>query len=183
MEVLGMNTKISAKNTIITPGISNRIFKKTEKMYRYLYPDTEISVHISKDNGKRKKVEITVPMKGTILRAESISDDNLFIAIDSALSKIERQIHKHKDKLGDRIRQESVMPNDYEFIEDVDLDEKKEIKRRKLYPVRPMSLEDAILQMELLGHSFYIYVDSDTNNTNVLYLRKDGSLGLLEPEN
>lgn len=178
-----MNTKITAKNMVITPGISNRIFKKTEKMYRYLRPDTEISVHISKDNGKRKKVEITVPMRGTILRAESTSDENLFIAIDSALSKIERQIHKHKDRLGDRIRQESVLPNDYEFIEDVDLDDKKEVKKYKNYPVRPISLEDAVLQMELLGHSFYVYVDLDTNNTNVLYLRKDGSLGLLEPEN
>lgn len=177
-----MNTKITSKNTVITPGITNRITKKTEKMYRYLKPGTEISVHISKDAGTRRKVEITVPVKGAILRAESVSDDNLFIAIDSSLAKIERQIHKHKDKLGERVRQESILPNDYEFIDDVD-DEAKEVKRVKTYPTRPMSLEDAVLQMEMLGHSFYVYVDIDTNNTNVLYLRKNGTLGLLEPKN
>lgn len=178
-----MNTKITSKNIVITPGITNRIIKKTEKMYRYLNPDSVINVHITREAGNSRKVEITVPVKGAILRAESISNDNLFIAIDSSLAKIERQIHKHKDKLGSRIKQESILANDFEFMDAFENDDEKEIKKRKTYPVRPMSLEDAIIQMEMLGHNFYVYVDMDTKKTNVIYSRKDGSLGILEPEN
>lgn len=177
-----MNTKITAKNTVITPGITNRIIKKTSKMYRYLNPETEISVHITKENDKYRKVEITVPVKGTILRAESSSDENLFIAIDSALSKIERQIHKHKDKLGTKIKYESFAADDFEYLDDMDTTEAKEVRKRKTYTLRPMSLEDAVMNMELLGHNFFVYIDVDSNHTHVLYQRKDGSLGLLEPE-
>lgn len=177
-----MNTKITAKNTIITPGITNRIIKKTSKMYRYLKPDTEISVHITKENHKTRKVEITVPVKGTILRAEAFSDENLFIAIDSALVKIERQIHKHKDKLGTKIKQEAFAEDEFEYLDDLDPSETREVHKRKTYTLRPMSLEDAIMNMELLGHTFFVYVDVDSNHTHVLYQRKDGSLGLLEPE-
>ncbi len=177
-----MNTKITAKNVIITPGITNRITKKTEKLYRYFDQDIVIQVHINKIGAKNKKVEVTIPLKGTILRAESIGDDNLFIAIDSALSKIERQIHKHKTKLSKFIKQDNSIFEEFEFFDSLLDEEEKNVEKRKTYPVRPMSLEDAKLNMEMLGHSFYIYIDADTNLTNVLYLRKDGTLGLLEPE-
>lgn len=177
-----MNTQITAKNTIITPGITNRIIKKTSKMYRYLNPETEIRVHITKENNKNRKVEITVPIKGTFLRSEAYSDDNLFIAIDSALAKIERQIHKHKDKLGSKIKQESFVTDDFEFMDDIDLPDTKTVQKRKTYTLRPMSIEDAIMNMELLGHNFFVYFDIDSHEVHVLYQRKDGTLGLLEPE-
>ncbi len=178
-----MNTNITAKNLIITPGITNRIVKKTDKMKRYLTPNSEINIHLVKENNKRRKVEITVPVRGAILRAEASSDNNLFIAIDAALAKIERQIHKHRTKLEDRLKVDAFVDTELEFIEDFEKEESLEIVKRKVYTVRPMSVDDAILQMELLGHSFFVFVDQETERTNVLYLRKDGNLGLLEPEN
>lgn len=177
-----MNTKITAKNMIVTQGITNRIMTKTNKMEKYLMPDTDMHVHLSRENEKRRKVEITISFKGTFLRAEAHSDDNLFLAIDSALAKIERQIHKHKTKLSNKLKKEAIEKNDFEFIEEPEAENKLEVVKYKKYPVRPMAFEDAVMQMEMLGHSFFVYVDQDTNNTNVLYLRKDGNLGLLEPE-
>lgn len=129
-------------------------------------------------------MEITVPMgKNVILRSEAAAEDNLFLAIDQALAKMERQIRKHRTKLGKNLREE--IPDVPEFIEeDDDAAEEKDRKivKRKTFPVRPMSVEDAMIEMELLGHNFFAFVNIDTEQTNVLYLRKDGDLGLLEPE-
>ncbi len=176
-----MKLSITARNMVVTPAITKRIEKKTETMGRYLWPDTEMQIKMHKDKARRI-VEITVPMgKNVILRSESSADDNLFLAIDTALAKMERQIRKHRTKLGKNLREE--IPDVPEYIED-DQDEEKERKlvKRKTFPVRPMSVEDAIIEMELLGHSFFAFVNIDTERTNVLYLRKDGDLGLLEPE-
>ena len=136
-----------------------------------------------KEKDDRRVVEITVPMgKNVILRSESSADDNLFLAIDKALAKMERQIRKHRTKLGKNLREE--IPDVPEYIEEVTEGEEKERKvvKQKTFPVRPMSVEDAAIEMELLGHSFFVFVNIDTDRTNVLYLRKDGDLGLLEPE-
>ena len=179
-----MKTTITAKNMIVTPGITNRITKKTATMSRYLKTDTELFVRLRKERNQRI-CEITVPMDGGVtLRAESASEDNLFMAIDSALAKLERQILRHHKKLDKRLREDANLNDTPEFIEDPTVygEGEKEIVRRKTYPMRPMSAEDAALQMELLGHSFFVFVNQDTNLVNVLYLRKDGNLGLMEPE-
>lgn len=178
-----MKTNITAKNMVITPGISNRIFKKTATMERYLKADTEMFVRLRKERDERI-CEITVPMNGVTLRAESASKDNLFMAIDKCLAKIERQILRHRTKLEKRLREGAYQEEVPEFIEDPQaygVGERK-IVRTKTFPVRPMAVEDAILQMELLGHSFFVFVDIETERTNVLYLRKDGNLGLMVPE-
>ena len=166
---------------VVTPAITKRIEKKTETMGRYLWPETEMQIKMHKEKARRV-VEITVPMgKNVILRSESSADDNLFLAIDTALAKMERQIRKHRTKLGKNLREE--IPDVPEYIEE-DLAEEQERKvvKRKTFPVRPMSVEDAIIEMDLLGHNFFVFVNIDTERTNVLYLRKDGDLGLLEPE-
>ena len=176
-----MKLTITARNMVVTPAITKRIEKKTETMGRYLWPETEMQIKMSKERARRV-VEITVPMgKNVILRSESSADDNLFLAIDKALAKMERQIRKHRTKLGKNLREE--IPDVPEYIEE-DLAEERERKvvKRKTFPVRPMSVEDAIIEMELLGHNFFAFVNIDTERTNVLYLRKDGDLGLLEPE-
>ena len=105
-------------------------------------------------------------------------------AIDEALAKMERQIHRHRTKLSKRLREDAFVAAEPEYIEEGEAVEEDapKVVRRKQFPVRPMSLEDAILQMELLGHSFFVFVDIETERTNVIYLRKDGTLGLLEPE-
>ena len=178
-----MKLTITAQNMVVTPAITKRIEKKTETMGRYLRPDTEMLIKLCKEK-KLRIVEITVPMgKNVILRSEAAAEDNLFLAIDQALAKMERQIRKHRTKLGKNLREE--IPDVPEFIEeDDDTAEEKDRKivKRKTFPVRPMSVEDAMIEMELLGHNFFAFVNIDTEQTNVLYLRKDGDLGLLEPE-
>jgi putative sigma-54 modulation protein len=177
-----MKLSITARNMVVTPAITKRIEKKTETMGRYLWPETEMQIKMSREKARRV-VEITVPMgKNVILRSESSADDNLFLAIDKALAKMERQIRKHRTKLGKNLREE--IPDVPEYIEEDAEGEEKERKvvKQKTFPVRPMSVEDAAIEMELLGHNFFAFVNIDTDQTNVLYLRKDGDLGLLEPE-
>ena len=177
-----MKLTITSRNMVVTPAITKRIEKKTETMGRYLWPETEMQIKMRKEKNDRRIVEITVPMgKNVILRSESSADDNLFLAIDKALAKMERQIRKHRTKLGKNLREE--IPDVPEYIEeDQAEEEERKIVKRKTFPVRPMSVEDAIIEMDLLGHSFFAFVNIDTERTNVLYLRKDGDLGLLEPE-
>ena len=178
-----MRTTITAKNMIVTPGITNRITKKTATMERYLKADTEMFVRLRRERDERI-CEITVPMNGVTLRAESASKDNLFMAIDSALAKLERQILRHRTKLEKRLRETAYSEETPEYIEDISAygTGERQVVRTKEFPVRPMAVEDAILQMELLGHSFFVFVNIETERTNVLYLRKDGNLGLMVPE-
>ena len=176
-----MKLTITAQNMVVTPAITKRIEKKTETMGRYLRQDAEMQIKMHKEKARRV-VEITVPMgKNVILRSEASADDNLFLAIDKALAKMERQIRKHRTKLGKNLREE--IPDVPEYIEeDLAEEQERKIVKRKTFPVRPMSVEDAVIEMDLLGHNFFAFVNIDTERTNVLYLRKDGDLGLLEPE-
>ncbi len=178
-----MKLSITARNMAVTPAITRRIERKTETMGRYLLPETEMQVRMRKEKNDLRVVEITVPMgNNVILRSESAAEDNLFLAIDQALAKMERQIRKHRTKLGKRLREEAF-PETPEYIEEDQAEEEgRKIVKHKTFPVRPMSVEDAVIEMELLGHSFFAFVNIDTERTNVLYLRKDGDLGLLEPE-
>ena len=178
-----MKTTITAKDMVVTPGITNRILKKTATMSRYLRPETEMFIRLRREKNQRI-VEITEPMQGVTLRSEAASEDNLYMGIDKALAKLEKQILRHRTRLEKRLRDE--LPQDVapEFIEDLSEQEReaREVVRSKTYTVRPMSQEDAVMQMELLGHSFFVYIDVDSNQTHVLYLRRDGNLGLLIPE-
>ncbi|HHX21941.1 MAG TPA: ribosome-associated translation inhibitor RaiA [Clostridiales bacterium] len=179
-----MKTIITAKDMNVTPGIENRILKKTNTMRRYLRPDTEMFVRLRKERTQRI-VEITVPIDGITLRAEASSEDNLFMSIDRALGRLEKQILRHRTKLEKRLRDDINLKESPEFIEDSTTREEtgpRTIVRHKTFTTRPMSAEDAALQMELLGHSFFVYIDSETLQTHVLYLRHDGNLGLLVPE-
>jgi putative sigma-54 modulation protein len=177
-----MNISITARNMTVTPGIEQRIQRKTSRMERYLYGDTEMQIKMRKDKNDLRIVEITVPMgNNVILRSESAAEGNLFAAIDDALTKMERQIHRHRTKLSKRLRDDAFAAEP-EFIEEDETEGVLEVVRRKTFPVRPMSVEDAAIQMELLEHSFFAFVNIETERINVLYQRKDGGLGLLEPE-
>lgn len=179
-----MKTIITGKNMTISAGITDRVMKKTIKMERYLHADTEMLLRLTREKNNRRTCEITVPFDGVLLRAEATNDENLYVSIDQALAKLEKQIHKHRTRLGKRVREDAFQTVEYEFAEapETDEEEKRKIVRTKTFPVRPMSVDDAVLQMELLGHSFFVFVNVETSQTNVLYLRKDGNLGLLEPE-
>lgn len=179
-----MKTTIVGKNMSVSPAVSERVLRKTNKMGRYLDLNTEMLIRLTREKNHRRTCEITVPFEGVMLRSEASSDDNLYISIDQALAKMERQIHKHRTKLSKRLKEDAFQSEDFEFNEELEPMEEnaRKIVRNKTYPVRPMSVDDAIIQMELLGHSFFVFVNVDTDQTNVLYLRKDGDLGLLEPE-
>ena len=176
-----MKMTITARNMTVSPSVTARIEKKAAKMGRYLLPETEMQVRMRKEKNGLRVVEITVPMgNGVILRAESSAEDNLFLAIDQALAKMERQIHRHRTKLGKRIREDAFQMVETEYLEDEPVEEgERKVVRTKTFPVRPMSVEDAAVEMEMLGHSFFVFVNVDTERTNVLYLRKDCNLGLL----
>lgn len=176
-----MKLTINARNMAVTPAITKRIEKKTGTMSRYLLSETELQVRMRKEKNDVRVVEITVPMGNNVILRSEAADENLFAAIDQALAKMERQIRKHRTKLSKRLRDDAFteMP---EYFEEEPEEEERKVVRRKTFPVRPMSVEDAAIEMELLGHSFFAFVNIDTERTNVLYLRKDGNLGLLEPE-
>ena len=180
-----MKTTIIAKHMNVSPAVNERVMKKANKMERYLDQNTEMLVRLTKQKNNRRTCEITVPFEGVMLRAEASTDDNLYVSIDQALAKLERQIHKHRTKLGKRLRDDAFRLKEYEYVEDMDepaQEDSRKIVRHKTFPVRPMSVDDAILQMEMLGHSFFVFVNTDSSRTNILYLRKDGDLGLMEPE-
>lgn len=179
-----MKTTITAKGMVVTPGITKRIMRKTETMSRYLKDDTEMFVRMRKEKNRRV-VEITVPFQGVTLRAEARDESNLYLCIDKALAKLEKQILKHRTRLSKRLREDINLQDAPEFIESFTEEDHKvrEIVRQKSYTVRPMHVEDAIMQMEMLGHTFFVFVDIETERTHVLYLRDDGNLGLLVPEN
>ena len=150
------------------------------KLDKYFQKDIEGNVTFSTQKN-RKIIEVTINLPGTIIRAEESSDD-MYASIDKAVDVLERQIRKYKTKLqkryqnGETIRFENVMPLPAEKDED-----KPKLVKRKKFGLKPMSYEEAILQMELLRHNFFVFMDADTDDVSVVYKRKDGNYGLIEP--
>ena len=140
-----MKTNITAKNMTISQGITDRILRKTAKMERYLNPSTEMQVRLEKRKNGLRNCEITVPVEGVILRAEASNDDNLYVSIDQALARLERQIHKHRTRLEKRLRDTAFEPGileyDAETAEEAEASEENpKIVRHKSFPVRPMNV-------------------------------------------
>ena len=170
---------ISGKNLDVTDGLKAAIEEKIGKLERYFTPETEVHVTLSVEK-ERQKIEITIPMKGNIVRAEQVSDD-MYVSIDLVEEVIERQLRKYKNKLVDR--QQSAASLSKAFIEE-EIEEDDEIKiiRSKKFGMKPMDPEEACIQMDLLGHAFFVFCNAETDEVNVVYKRKDGSFELIEPE-
>lgn len=179
-----MHITVSGKNIAITDGLRETVTKKLSKFDRYFSPNVEAYVTLSVQKN-RQIVEVTIPFNGVILRAEEANED-MYAAIDLVLEKLERQIRKQKTKLekrkyGDSLRFQFIPDYVPDRNENDDNVEAKIIKTKK-FPIKPMSNEEAALQMELLGHNFFVYKNAETDEVNVLYKRKDGQYGLIEPE-
>ncbi|QGU94156.1 ribosome-associated translation inhibitor RaiA [Clostridium bovifaecis] len=177
-----MNITVSGKNIAITDGLREAVERKLSKLEKYFSPSVEVDATLSVQKN-RQIVEVTIPFNGVILRAEEVNED-MYAAIDIVLEKLERQIKKQKTKLekrkyGDALKFQFIP--EYIPVDDED-DIESKIVRTKKFAVKPMSEEEAVLQMELLGHNFFVYKSADTNEVNVLYKRKDGQYGLIEPE-
>ena len=165
----------------VTDAMKEYIEEKLEKLNKYLENSENVRASvIVKVKNHEQRVEITIPLKAFILRSEESKDD-FYAAVDKTIDKLERQIRKNKT----RIMSKQVKTNkDFSmsaFADEEDLDEKKILKRKKV-EVKPMNEEEAILQMELLGHQFYMYKDSETNQVAVVYKRTDGNYGVIESE-
>lgn len=184
-----MEITIRSRNISITDRINEYVTKKAAKLDRYLPAIDEAHMELSMEKTRsaqdRQVAQLTVRSRGTILRAEE-RDQDIFAAIDAVLDKMQRQIGRYKDRLyrrGERAAGEN--PN-MAAVEAERADEAETppgaIVRTKRFPVSPMSAEEALEQMELLGHDFFVFFNADSEAINVLYRRKDGNYGLLIPE-
>ncbi len=170
---------ISGKNIDVTPGLRSSIEQKLGKLERYFTPTTEIIVTLSVEK-ERQRIEVTIPMKGTIIRSEQVSDD-MYVSIDLVEEVIERQLRKYKKKIIDKHQEGGNLQPDY-LDGSEDIEDEIKIIRTKRFGMKPMFPEDACVQMELLGHSFFVFRNAEMDEVNVVYKRKDGSYGLIEPE-
>lgn len=170
---------ISGKNIDVTEGLKSAIHEKIGKLERYFTPDTEVHATLSVEKD-RQKIEITIPMKGNIVRAEQVSND-MYVSIDLVEEIIERQLRKYKNKLVEK--KQAAMSLSKAFVdEEIEENEEIEIIRSKRFAMKPMDPEEACIQMDLLGHDFYVFRNSETNEVNVVYKRKGNTFGLIEPE-
>ena len=174
-----MKFVIIGKNIEVTPGLKSAVEEKIGKLEKYFTSDTEIHVTLSVEKDSQK-IEVTIPVKGKIIRSEQSSSD-MYVSIDLVEEIIERQLKKYKTKIIDKQERNSSFKQ--EFIEkDYQDDEEIKIVRSKKFDIKPMYPEDACIQMELLGHDFYVFCNAETDQVNVVYKRKGSTYGLIEPE-
>ena len=176
-----MKIKIFGKNIEVTEGIKGAVEEKLGKLDKYFAEETKADVTLSV-NRNDQKVEVTIPVKGGIIRAEEVSED-MYASIDMVEETIERQLVKYKNKLVDKKKSyrdnftNDYIEADYEY-EDEDV---VKIVRTKSFGIKPMDAEEACIQMELLGHNFFVFLNAETDEVNVVYKRKGGTFGLIEP--
>lgn len=174
-----MKYKIRGEKVEITPAIKSYIEDKIGKLDKYFEnaDDIEASVVI-KIRGKDQKIEITIPAMSYTLRSEE-SHNDLYAAIDLTVDKLERQIRKNKTKLNSKIKKNMIQNFELELEESFEDDDQVVLKRKKI-DMKPMDEEEAMLQMNMLGHSFFVFKNTDTNSICVLYQRKDDNYGIIE---
>ncbi|MGN0411867.1 MAG: ribosome hibernation-promoting factor, HPF/YfiA family [Lachnospiraceae bacterium] len=174
-----MKIIISGKNIEITEGLKTAVQDKIGKLDKYFSEDTVAKVILSVEK-ERQKIEVTIPMKGSIIRSEQVSND-MYVSIDLVKEILERQLKKYKKKLTDK--KQNALSFSQAFLEkDEEEDEEIKIVRTKRFDIKPMYPEDACIQMELLGHDFFVFCNAETDQVNVVYKRKGNSYGLIEPE-
>ena len=176
-----MDIMIRGSKLEITEAMEAYAKEKLSKLEKYLDETEKAKATVLvKVRDYLNKVEVTIPLKSLILRAE-VSNEDYYAAVDLVIDKLERQIRKNKTRIASNKKKElrDFAYNYIEELNDEDQQEEKIVKRKKI-DLKPMSEEEAILQMELLGHSFYLYKDAETNNPTVIYKRKDGDYGIIE---
>ena len=172
---------ISGRNIDITDGLRSAVEDKLGKLEKFFTDDTEIHVTLSVEK-ERQKIEVTIPVKGNIIRSEQVSND-MYVSIDLVEEIIERQLRKYRKKIIDKKQNAGTFQQ--AFIEkDFEDENTNEIKiiRTKKFGFKPMSPEDACVQMELLGHNFFVFLNAETEEVNVVYKRKGNTYGLIEPD-
>ena len=185
-----MNYNIRGENIEVTQAIRSHVEEKISKIERYFDtpPTSDVNVNLSVYN-EEQQVEVTIPMPNLLLRAEEHHTD-MYAAIDLVVDKLERQIRKYKTKVNRKFRQAGSAKHLFAELEKeernnaISEDESEiEVVRTKRFNLKPMDSEEAILQMDMLGHEFFVFTNAESNDTNVVYKRRDGKYGLIEPTN
>lgn len=179
-----MKISIIGKNIEVSDYLRDLITKKVNKLDKYFTEDTEAHVTLAVERN-RHIVEVTIPLVGGIIRGEETSGD-MYASVDNVLAKLEKQIVRHRTKLEKNLRAGAFKAPEPVFSENLSQEELEEEPARvvkiKHFDIKPMTVDEAMLQLELLGHSFYMFTNGETGLINVLYRRKDGNYGLIEPE-
>ena len=173
-----MKVQVRGRNVNVTDALKEYVEKRLGKLDKYLDNESDAQVTLSVERGFHR-VEVTIPLNGMILRGEESTGD-MYASIDLVVEKLERQIEKYKGRLskrGVRFTGEQKFPAVSQEEEDF-----PRIVRTKRFAIKPMAVEEAVLQMNLLGHSFFVFSNSETDQVNVVYKRRDGNYGLIEPE-
>ena len=171
----------TGKGMEVSESLKARVEKKLGKMERYFNQEAEATVRFKQQKGARNIIEVTVSVGSLILRTEECSND-MYLSIDRAVDKLESQLRRYRTKLDKHLRDAKAEPVAELAVEDVYEEAKYDVVRTKKFAVKPMSVEDAITQMELLGHDFFLFLNEEIDTMCVLYRRTDGSYGLLQPE-
>ena len=177
-----MQYKITGRGIDLTQGLKDAITSKLGKLEKFFSDDTiaNVTLTVEKD---RQKIEVTIPMKGSIIRSEQVSND-MYVSIDLVEEVIERQLQKYRHKLITKQQEPGEFFQDDYIDDDSDDDDSSQIKiqRTKHFGIKPMYPEDACVQMELLGHDFFVFRNAETDEVNVVYKRRGNTYGLIEPE-
>ncbi|MDD2233678.1 MAG: ribosome-associated translation inhibitor RaiA [Desulfitobacteriaceae bacterium] len=172
-----MNIIIRGKHIEVTDALKSYVTKRVSKLEKFSDDFTDVQVTLLVERG-RHRVEVTAPIHGIILRGEEETGD-MYASIDLVLEKLERQIEKYRTRINKRIRTKVFKePEPAEF----EVEEEQNLVRIKKFPAKPMSVDEALMQMNLIGHNFYVFRNDQTQEMNVVYKRKYGDYGLLEPE-
>ncbi len=174
-----MRITITGRNIDLTDGLRSAVEEKLGKLDKYFTSDTDVFVTLSVEK-ERQKIEVTIPVKGHIIRSEQVSND-MYVSIDLVEEIIDRQLRKHRTKIANKKHAETGFSPEFLDVQDEESEE-IQIKRTKRFGMKPMYPEDACVQMDLLGHDFFVFRNAETDEVNVVYKRKGNTFGLIEPE-
>lgn len=175
-----MRVIITGKGMDVSDYLKEMVTKKVGKLQRYFGQSTKAHITMSVQKN-RHIVEVTIPFDGVILRGEESAGD-MHTSIDGVLKKLEKQIHKHRTALRKRLHVSAFDKEAYEYHDEMEEEAMPQIVRTKRFTVKPMDVQEAKMQLELLGHQFFVFRNANSNEVNVLYKRDDGDIGLIEPD-
>ncbi|MEG0132706.1 MAG: ribosome-associated translation inhibitor RaiA [Clostridium sp.] len=175
-----MKVRVIGKNIEITEGLRLAVEKKLSKIDKYFIDDIKATATLSVEKNMHK-IEVTIPFNNALLRAE-VKNDDMYSSIDFVIDKLESQVRKQKTRLEKRNHNNSLRFNNIQAYDNYTEEDEPRIVKTKRFAIKPMNEEEAVLQMELLAHDFFVFMNADTDEVNVVYKRKDGNYGLIEQD-
>ncbi|WP_067620150.1 ribosome hibernation-promoting factor, HPF/YfiA family [Alicyclobacillus acidiphilus] len=183
-----MKIQVHGDNISVTSALQDYVDKKIGRLTRYFEGEADKDIHVRMAvEGTNHRIEMTVHVHGMIFRAEETSS-NMYASIDLVTDKIEEQVHRYKEKINRRFRDDGLRTRIRQtarherIFNDMYEGDEPRLVRVKRFPMKPMAPEEAIMQMDLLGHDFFVFTNADTEEVNVVYRRKNGDYGLIEPQ-